>query len=368
MQKQLLLCLLLLPLFGWAQNGTETQLKNLAPPSSPAFMLMDISPSAIYIPENLKAVSLQVLNGLGGDSQDGIPKNFAAEIVPFWYTTPKNMNYLKYNNLRKSNSEATGVEAYDSQNIFGDLFKKASISLAYMDNTFEVFETPQNFISIGARTTLIRVIRKQDITEFVSKYKNYETVKNSITGDVNYKLGDLAKSKPFLKADEDLRNVANIRPVFIVDIATAYSMLLKNNETDFSDTFGRFGAWISTDLALGFNNNPNNYIHVYGVARYIKDGLNLDANNLLFDTESYDIGGKLEVELDKLSLGYEYLSREGDTDEYRSIGTIRYKVSGAITLTGGFGKNFKSGDDTVSLIGIKWGINSGEGLLSILKN
>ena len=37
-------------------------------------------------------------------------------------------------------------------------------------------------------------------------------------------------------------------------------------------------------------------------------------------------------------MGYEYLSREGDTNEYRSIGTVRYQVSSSIVLAGGFGK------------------------------
>ncbi|MEM7187624.1 MAG: hypothetical protein AAF466_13305 [Bacteroidota bacterium] len=365
MSSRIILILLLIPFAAWSQGDTNTQLQNLAPPSSPAFVLMDISPSSVYTPESLKALSLQLLNGLGSGSSDGIPKNIAVEFVPFWYTTPKNMNFLKYYNLKKSDPNVEGATGYDSQNVFGDIFKRASVSFEFMENTFEVFDSPQNFISAGARTTLVKVLRKQDIQNIISKYNNYDAFLKKFILDPNNSIEDLATSEEYLKARDDLNDAVNMKPLLTVDLALAYSALLNNSNANFSDTLGRYGAWISADLALGFANNSNNYIHVHSVARYIKDGLNLDAENRLFNTESYDIGGKLEIELNKLSIGYEFITREGDVDEYRSIGTIRYEVSKSITLTGGFGKNFKSEDNTISLLGVKWGINTGEGALAI---
>ncbi|MEM7087163.1 MAG: hypothetical protein AAF489_13330 [Bacteroidota bacterium] len=365
MRIKLLLGLFIVPFMMWSQSTTNTQLTNLAPPSSPAFVLMDISPSTVYTPASIKALSFQVLNGLGSGNTDGIPKNFAAEIVPFWYTNPKNMNFLTYHNLKKSDASNASVDGYDTQNVFGDIFKRASISFAYMDGTFDVFETPQNFISIGARTTLVKMLRKQDIKNVITKYKNYDQFIKDFVGNPNNSITDLQTSTDFKRVYDELNQAINIKPLLTVDLALAYSTLLNNNDSNFNDTLGRYGAWISTDLALGFANNGNNYIHIYTVARYLKDGLNIDAENKLFNTETYDFGGKLEMEIDKLSVGYEYLTREGDTDEYRSIGTVRYRVSNAITLTGGFGKNFNSGDDTISLLGVKWGINTGEGALPI---
>jgi len=365
MRPTLLLILLCAPFALWSQGNTQTQLDNLAPPSSPAFVLMDIAPSTVYTPASIKALSLQVLNGLGGGNTDGIPKNFAAEIVPFWYTNPKGMNFLTFHNLKKSDASNESLDGYYSQNVFGDIFKRASVSFAYMDDTFEVFQTPQNFISVGARTTVIKMLRKQDIKNVISKYKNYDQFMKDFANDPEADITQLATSADFKRVYDELNSAVNIKPLLTVDLAVAYSTLLNNNNSDFSDTLGRYGAWLSSDLALGFANNNNNYIHIYAVARYLKDGLNINAENQLFNTESYDVGGKLEIELNKLSIGYEYLSREGDTDEYRSIGTVRYQVSGSIVLTGGFGKNFKSGDDTVSLLGLKWGINTGEGGLTI---
>jgi hypothetical protein len=373
MKKLLLLPILVIGMAVNAQSDITAQLTNLAPPSSPAFVLMDIAPSTVYVPESLKAMSLQVLNGLGGESGNGFPKNFAAEIVPFWYTRPKNMNALEYHNFKKSDPSIAGVEGYDSYDIFGDIFKKASISFAYMDGTFEVFDSPQDYISVGARTTLIKVIKKQDIKNTVTKYKEYENFLKT-NPEVIQLFGNtdpsqlneaVQKLESWQAARAVLQEAINIRPVFLLDVSVAYSSLLRNEDSGYGDHFGRLGVWLSSDLALQFSNNPNNLIHIYAVGRYLQNGLNLDSENTLFTTDVYDVGGKLEFEFNALSVGYEYLSREGDDDQYRSLGTVRYKISDSFTLSGGFGKNFNSGDDTISLLGVKWALNTGEGGLSI---
>ena len=126
----------------------------------------------------------------------------------------------------------------------------------------------------------------------------------------------------------------------------------------YDDSFGRFGIWCSADLAMPLNDANSNYIHIYGVFRYLEDGLNLNTDdNMLFTTSDVDVGTKVEFEFNKLSFGYEYISRTGDNDTSRSLGNIRYKVTEAITITGGFGENFKSDGNTMALFGIQWGLN-----------
>jgi len=366
MRTKVLLYALLIPFLGLGQ-GESQDLENLATPSSPAFILMDISPSTVYVPSDLKALSFQVLNGFGSGSNNGFPKNFAAEIVPFWYTNPKNLNFLTYHNIKKSNPADTTLTAYNKQDIFGDIFKKASVSFAYMDGTFEIFQTPQNYISVGVRTTLVKVNKKQDIENVLRAYESFDQFKIDFNADPNNDPTKLAEDASYVSLKENLGAAVNMTPVFKVDIAMAYSTLLNNNNSNFNDTLGRFGFWVTSDLALPFSSDGSRFIHFYAVARYIRDGLNLDPENTLFTTNVYDVGGKLELELASISLGYEYLSREGDTDNYRSLGTVRYRVSDAFTLSGGFGKNFMSGDETISLLGVKWALDTGEGVLPFPK-
>ena len=51
-----------------------------------------------------------------------------------------------------------------------------------------------------------------------------------------------------------------------------------------------------------------------------------------------------------------------DLNEERTIDSIRYKISNAFTLNGGFGKNFKCDGESVALYGIQWGIDFGSSL------
>ena len=89
-------------------------------------------------------------------------------------------------------------------------------------------------------------------------------------------------------------------------------------------------------------------------SRYIEDEFNLNENILYYR----DIGGKLEFEIGKFSLGYEYIDRNGSIDKVRSVGTIKYLINNNLSLNGGFGKDFSLEENLVTLFGINWGINT----------
>jgi len=58
--------------FSMAQNSTTIgkELNNLAPPNSPAFVLMDVTPSTVITPESLQAFSIQTLSAFSGGDND----------------------------------------------------------------------------------------------------------------------------------------------------------------------------------------------------------------------------------------------------------------------------------------------------------
>ncbi len=338
---------------GFSQDPID--LSDLATPSSPAFVLMDLSPSTVFVPSNLKALSLNVLSDFASNDNSNVPKNYAIELTPFWYIKNSNMDFKKYYNLRGEN--------YEKQNIFGDIFKRASVSIAFTDNDYGVYTESQRALSVGVRTSLIKMISKNSIEKInQSNTKFYNYIK-SLPIQISPTQEELdARREQIANSDEykALSQALQAKPVFVVDFAAAYSTLLEDNDGQLSDTFARFGAWLSTDLAFNFTkNNTQNYFHFYTVFRYLRDGLNVDDMGQPFTTTVFDFGGKVEFELDKLSIGYEYVSREGDTDSYRSVGTIKYRINDKFLLEGGFGDSFKAGDTAISILGIKWGIDSG---------
>ncbi len=81
----------------------------------------------------------------------------------------------------------------------------------------------------------------------------------------------------------------------------------------------------------------------------------------MYFTQYYrDIGGKLEFEFGKLVFGYEFISRQGSIDSERSVGTIKFSTNKKVSLIGGFGKDFKSDDNLITIFGVNWELNLGE--------
>nr|WP_321236400.1 hypothetical protein [uncultured Psychroserpens sp.] len=371
--KNLVFLSLLWASFLFAQSGTEPTagLKNLAPPNSPAFVLMDITPSNIIVPENIQAFSLQTISAFTGDSSSSLSNNnYAVEFQPYWYVKRERMNFFTYNNLKtdKPDGSALTVDDYTRYNVFGDAWKRVSVSLALMNGTFDVFPQAQSYVSVGARTRLLSFKTKNQINEIKSQYTAYTQFMSSpeviavfanpnlTPTEINTKITNLEGYKTIVN---NFENTLQRKPLFALDIAAAYSHFMGDESQDIDDAFGRFGVWASGDLAFYTPTVGNNgHIHIYGVFRYLRDGLNLNTDGELFTETNTDYGVKMEIELDKLSVAYEFITRDSDANnQERSIGSIRYKINNAFTINGGFGKNFKSDGEQIALFGIQWGLD-----------
>lgn len=355
-----------------SDNNPTAGLKNLASPNSPAFVLMDIAPSNIIVPDNIQAFSIQTISAFSGNSKDGLGNNnYAVEFQPYWYVKREKMNFFKYNNLisDKPEGENVSINDYTRYNVFGDAWKKASVSLALMDGTFNVFEVPQSYVSVGARTRLLSVKTRNQIDEIKSQYTSYEQFMSSpeviaIFANPSLSLSEINTAITSLEGyqaivqnfEQSLRR----KPFFALDVAVAYSHFMGDKSQDMNDAFGRLGFWATGDLAFYTPTiGKQSHVHVYGVFRYLRDGLNIDPDSGDLRIENAtDYGAKIALELDKLSFGYEYITRDSENNnEERSIGSIRYKISEAFTINGGFGKNFRSEGSTVALFGIQWGLD-----------
>lgn len=345
-------------------NYDQLSIKSFAPPASPAFVLMDIAPSNIVVPDNINAFSLQTLSSLG-DVQNFLSNNsYAVELQPYWYKTNKNIDFYTYNNLEAVTD--TNEKTILKQDIFGNVWKQASFSAALMNGTFDVFEQARSYISVGGRTKLIKVHRKKSLSEMEEKASAYmkfmsgpEVRTEMLNGDPGTLNSRITSLKGFKKVVGELESALNQKPKFSLDLAVAYSHFLGDQSENLDGEFGRFGAWLSSDWNFTFEGD-NNFIHLYSTLRYLRDGLNLDGQTGgLTVYDSFDYGMKFEIELKNFSLAYEYIKRETrDIDNgERSMGTLNYKISDDLTIKGGFGKNFISDDDTVTIFGIQFGMD-----------
>jgi hypothetical protein len=65
-----------------AQSKDTVTLNDLTPPQSPAFVVLGIEPTVVQRPQSPRALTTALLS-LAGD-KDGVPKNLALEVAPFW--------------------------------------------------------------------------------------------------------------------------------------------------------------------------------------------------------------------------------------------------------------------------------------------
>ncbi len=199
----------------------------------------------------------------------------------------------------------------------------------------------------------------ETIWQIVLRYREYKKITELYNTSIQdyYKREDAFRKEFATNLKLNIDNIA--KPLFTLDAAVAYSHIYKGNT--YSDgQMGKFGAWSTLNLNVKLQDDNKFYFSAYGYGRYLKDNAYLDkTTNQYMNTEYFDIGFKGELEYYKISAAYEYIHRTKEANNYRSVGSIKYKYNDTITLNGGFGKNFEQTNNLVSFLGISWGIESG---------
>ena len=357
--------------------------------TNPAFILLDETPTSISTPNNLKSLALYVSNGFSNN-------NIALEINPYWiFGGNDDTSYREYRGIKG-----------DKINPFKSLETNTTFSLAYLDKEFQGIEGERKVFAIGLRTTILEAYGKRTseivgiITSLEGGYENdimksFDTYVRrpgvNLDSPSTEKCGNFEKYRKdyeasaiaFLNTNPEYKmqysnsdklleayfkgrcarinnfylNRKNIKPIFRLDGALGYSVLFQENDVDAS-TANRFGSWLTADLAIKFTDQ--NYLHAYGIGKYIDDGFVIGDDGTFGTASFWDYGGKIELELERFKFSYEYLRREGNGEQFRSVGNITFQLSQTMSITGGFGKDFPQEDNLVSLIGINWGLNLGE--------
>lgn len=383
-----------------AQEKASINDFNFESVTNPAFILLDETPTQLHTPENLKSLSVYLANGFSNT-------NIAVEVNPYWYIDfDEKRTYKKYRGFKERNGE----EYIDP--LIG-LKTDWSFSLAYLEKEFEGFTDEKRVAGIGARTTILKFYNKARTKE-VSKAITKIGVKSELSKEFElYYMLETENPKPgsgicksyaesielqvlfqevaklFIEDEENagllqrlsienitpeklveyylaercpkvesfVNNPKNIKPNIRIDGAIGYSVLFKEADIN-AATANRFGSWLTAEAAVRFNSTS--YLHIYAIGKYVDDGFNIDEEGFYFNESLWDYGGKLELELNKFKLGYEYLKRSGDEERFRSVGNISYQLNEDITITGGFGKDFPVDNNLVTILGINWGFDLGE--------
>lgn len=356
MRQLALICFLLFSVVSFSQD--EIKIKDLELPNAPAFAILDYSSTNISAPNTVQALTLSLINAT--NSAKGFPTDYALEFSPYWVFKNKAANFSDYFDKERK-------EKYSKP------YKNMSISFASVKK-----DTIQN-LSIGIRTNIFTVNRKEKL----KKIDTLEIQLKEFAQLLDDRLAPIGVAPPSgsdayneymmnqmnkLEAEKSyatkrkgvydkLDEIINMKPIFSIDAAAAYNHFFDQNEFK-SGKFGKLGVWTTLNENFLFKNDKN-YLCLYQYARFLVSEMNFDTvNNVYKKDQSFDLGTKIEFQFDKLSVGYEYIKRLSESDNYRSVGNIKYKLSDKLTLNGGFGKNFEKTDNLVSFLGVSWGISA----------
>ncbi len=342
--------------------------------SSPAFLLVEESPTLIYTTDNLKAL---VIHGL-----DNFGESISIEVAPYFFIGTKSTGrtYYKYMGVEKD-SITGNIKQYPFRGL-----NTTNISFAYVNKEFEGIEGKRKTFSIGIRTTLLRFYNKDKLisgaVEMAGALANIAPDPDLIEQLINAKIEKdtvkIAEIESAIKAfyeEEKVKNKTVIerfkkttKPFFRLDGAFAYSSLFKENSSS-SDMANRFGTWLTAAGSLLLNEDGesahNNYISILLTGRYIEDGFNVNTEDDIYFNKYYrDFGGKIEFEFGKFTFGYEYISRIGTVNSERSVGNIKFTINENLSISGGFGKDFPLEDNLITTFGVNWGLNLGNSNVS----
>jgi len=341
---------------------SEISLENLKIPSSPAFVLLDVAPSSIDRPTTTKAFSTSILNSV--NENNGIPANYAIDFAPYWFLKHKNLNALNYWGIRKT-TEGPRQTVF-SQARFGNI-SFASVKSKIVADTNGTSKSLDN-IALGLRTTIVQIRNEADKNLLIDLNTKAVTRMADLMSDPMISPADLIeileKDSALLIYNQEIADVLKRKPQFAIDIAAAGSWSFEDIDYN-SVKSNRASMWLTFNYSTLLNKSDrlqNKYLNIYAITRISNDNNSLNSEGALSKATVFDSGGKIEFELDRLTLSYEYLFRYNFTDKlqnsYRSSGLISYRAGENILITGAFGKNFGDSNNLITQIGITWGLNS----------
>lgn len=361
--KKILTLIFLSTSFMLIAQDTKVSLENfqLSNVTSPAFLLVDETPTSVYTPENLRALMIHSLQNLG--------ENLSIEVTPYFFGKNKDKTYYEYMGIShgiSGNKVLAGSASEVKQKPFARIGRDLTISFAYINKEFNNLGVKNKVLSLGARTTLFKWYNNS------RKMKIYNNAINRAVqlSNINPPIAIVKQGKDAIKKyqEEEFKKLDNeftktTKPMFQVDGALGYGLLFRDNNIE-SATLNRFGSWLTANFSISVLNKKgktkkNNYLNIFAIGRYVEDGFSLNTNgtdNTLFYR---DIGGKIELEVGDFSFGYEYIERNGSVDTSKSLGSIKYVINNDISITGGFGKDFTDTNNLITLFGVNWGLNFG---------
>lgn len=96
MTRTALIFALLLAPARLAFGQEQITVNDLSAPTSPAFVLLEVSPTSVERPDSAKSFVMNAINKLTSSSDGGLPKDVALQISPYWMKGHPRLTFREY--------------------------------------------------------------------------------------------------------------------------------------------------------------------------------------------------------------------------------------------------------------------------------
>ena len=343
-------------------KAKQVTIDDLSAPHSPAFTLLDVTPSSVDRPDNPKTFAVNLINKIA--SGHGLPENYALQVAPYWLASHSALTF----------------EQHQRPSIGQSLKQSFLVSLATVPMPGETSSSDPigTRLGLGFRTYIkngrpnpaleAKVAKLADANGKILDRWN-ELVKLGTPPDEQIKILDQHKDEfakleaTAQKAALDVQALDAERVGFFFAAAGGQTWAFTGDDVS-NGKAEKFGFWLTPSYRYkGCDENGQSCkvssVDFIAVARVLTEN----------DKNKWDAGTRLVLRANKeFYLSFEALGRKDDSQpstsqskNFRSVAMIEYRIDTNIILYGSFGRDFKKDNGVpplVSLFGLNWGFGN----------
>ena len=305
-------------------SAQTVTIDELSAPTTPAFVLLEVSPTAIERPESGKAFILNLVNKVS--SSEGIPRDYALEITPFWMFPNRTLSFDEYQHAKMLQTIAQTMRISVATSPIPGATKDADplgtkLAIGFNTKIFNGKPNPTMISSLEDLYAKNTIVLAQDgelerleqrLEELDEQRRNATTdtrraeliaVIAGVERDVAKKKGAIDKSEAAVAtASLRIQTLDAQRIGFFMTIAAGQVWDFPGDNTQ-NAAAKRWGAWITPAYRkLRCAKDCEASFDFIGVARILKDP---DTNSMV------DVGGRLVWHPTKqFNTSFEFLRRK----------------------------------------------------------
>lgn len=331
-------------------DSTAIELEQLRTPTSPAFVILGISPTAVERPTTPRAFALSLVSA-AAESDDLVPDNYAAEFAPYWLGPRRELTFEEYYHptllqaLRQTFSVSfatnTVLRNNDSLPAVGAGFRVSPFvgrASRHLDSLAARLGGVQDTLA-DLRIALRRARTAADSAAVLGQVAAYSDTAGALSPQIRAAIAD----------DDE-------RVGFRMQLAGGLAAYYPGNQFT-AGKIGRTGLWGTAAYRL-----ERPAVDVIALARYF-------SNEEGTEQEALDLGGRAVLLFEPFAASFEWVSRSvsgaegngpdgapGFASGSRGVGMLEYRVNNDLFLSFSFGQDYpRAGEDGQPLVAILGG-------------